>query len=229
MLKRYQKNMNMLSEEDIQKVNETSVCIIGCGGLGGHIVESLARLGVETLTAVDKDVYDETNYNRQIYANAKTMGLPKASVTRKFIKKINDRVKINTMTLAYNENLGKKIIRNHDIVVDAVDNIETKLLLEKHCEELNIPLVHGAIGGWYGQLGICMPGSKMVSRIYKGNTEGLETELGNPSFTPAIVANLMVAEILKFILDKDALINKLMNIDLIDYTATVMDMNKEAN
>ena len=223
MLKRYQKNMNMLSAEDIKKVNAFKVCVIGCGGLGGHIVESLARLGVETITAVDKDVFDETNYNRQIYANAKTMGFPKAAVTRKFIKKINDRVNINTMTLAYNERMGRKIIRNHDLVVDAVDNVETKLLLEEHCEELNLPLVHGAIGGWYGQLGICMPGSKMISKIYGNNESGAETELGNPSFTPAIAANLMVAEILKFILGKDALINKLMTIDLIEYTSHIVE------
>ena len=58
MLKRYQKNMNMLSEEEIKKLNGTSVCVIGCGGLGGHVVESLARLGVETITAVDKDVFE---------------------------------------------------------------------------------------------------------------------------------------------------------------------------
>lgn len=223
MLKRYQKNMNMLSEEDIKKVNNTSVCVIGIGGLGGHIIESLARLGVETITAVDKDVFDETNYNRQIYANAKTMGLPKAVVAKKFLRKINDRVKLNTMTIAYNERLGKKIIKDHDLVVDAVDNIETKLLLEKHCSELNIPLVHGAIGGWYGQAGIFTPGSNILSRIYKDNDEGVETELGNPSFTPAIIANIMVAEILKYILGKEACVDKLFTINLLDHTANVLE------
>ncbi len=223
MLKRYQKNMSMLSVEDIKKLNETSVCIIGCGGLGGHVIESLARLGVETITAVDKDIFDETNYNRQIYCNDRTMGLPKASIVGKFIRRINSRVKINTMTLAYNEKIGKKIIRNHDIVVDAVDNVETKLLLEKHCNELNIPLVHGAIGGWFGQLGICMPGSNMISKIYKDNTEGIESELGNPSFTPAITANMMVVEILKFILENSQLVNKLMTFDLINYDKSIIE------
>lgn len=223
MLKRYQKNMNMLSEDDIKKVNNTSVCVIGIGGLGGHIVESLARLGVETITAVDKDVFDETNYNRQIYANAKTMGLPKAVVAKKFLRKINDRVKLNTMTIAYNERLGKKIIKDHDLVVDAVDNIETKLLLEKHCAELNIPLVHGAIGGWYGQAGIFTPGSNILSKIYRDNTEGVETELGNPSFTPAIIANVMVAEILKYIIGKDALVDRMISINLLEHTSDVIE------
>jgi len=228
MLKRYQKNMNMLSVEDIQKVNQTKVCVIGCGGLGGYVIESLARLGFETITAVDKDVFDETNLNRQIYSNRRTIGLPKAQVTKKFIKNINTRCNINTMTLAYDSRLGKKIIKNHDIVVDAVDNIETKLLLEQDCEDLNIPLIHGAIGGWYGQLAIVMPGSRIISKVYADNDSGVEIELGNPSFTPAIVANMMVAEVLKLTLNKDeALINKLLTINLLDYQHNIIEFKNK--
>ena len=218
----------MLSVEDIKKVNSTKVCVIGCGGLGGHVIESLARLGFETITAVDKDVFDETNLNRQIYSNRRTMGLPKAQVTMKFIKNINTRCNINTMTLAYDARLGKKIIKNHDIVVDAVDNIATKLLLEKDCEELNIPLIHGAIGGWYGQLAIVMPGSRIISKVYADNDSGIETELGNPSFTPAVVANLMVAEVLKLTLNKDeALINKLLMINLLEYEHNIIEFKNK--
>ncbi len=214
MLKRYQKNLGLLSAEDIQKIHNTSVCVIGCGGLGAPIIESLARLGVEKITAVDNTIFDETCYNRHIYANDRTMGLPKAVVLKKFLRRINSRVEINTMTLTYNDRLGPKIIKDHDIIVAAVDNNETRLLLEQHCNELNIPLMHGNVDGWTGQLGICTPGNKCVNTFYP---DGDPVEKSKPQFTSVIVANMIVTEITKFVLDKKAVLNKLLKIDLNEY------------
>ena len=224
MLKRYQKHMEMLTEEDMKILNETSVCIIGAGGLGGYTVESLARMGFEAITVVDKDVFVETDYNRQLYANAKTMGLPKAGVVRKFIKKINDRVKINTMTLAYNERLGKKIIKDHDIVINAIDDPETALLLEKHCTELNIPLIYGVASGWFGQIGLCLPNSNSVSKLYSNPEHVLDLKYGNPSFSSAIVANMMVAEAIKLSLGKDTLAGKYLRINIENCNADIIEI-----
>jgi molybdopterin/thiamine biosynthesis adenylyltransferase len=219
MLKRYQKNMGMLSEEEIQKINSASVCVIGCGGLGAPVVESLARLGFEKITAVDKAVFDETNYNRHIYANDRTMGMPKAVVVKKFLLRINSRVEINTMTLTYDERLGRKIIKGHDIVVAAVDNRETRMLLQKHCAELNVPLVHGNVDGWTGQMGICTPGTDCISTFYPED----DASKPKPQFTSVIIANMIVTEIAKYILNQDAVVNKLISIDLKNYKAEIKD------
>jgi molybdopterin/thiamine biosynthesis adenylyltransferase len=93
-----------------------------------------------------------------------------------------------------------------DLVIDALDAIPPRLELAAVCAALRVPLVHGAVGGWYGQLATQLPGERIVERIYAGETSarGVETELGNPSFTPAVVASLQVAEACKLLLGMDS-------------------------
>ena len=111
----------------------------------------------------------------------------------------------------------EEIIAGHDIIVDALDNISVRKLLEKNCEELNIPLVYGAIAGWYGYVSTIMPGDRTIEKLYPGEMEkGAEQELGNPSFTPALVASIEVAEIVKVLLGKGNILSKkLLTIDLL--------------
>ncbi|XMB67110.1 HesA/MoeB/ThiF family protein [Mycoplasmatota bacterium zrk1] len=216
MRKRYIKNMNMLTEEEISKVNSGRVCVIGCGGLGGFVIEGLVRLGFENMTIVDNDVFDQTNLNRQLLANESNISASKSLIASERIKKINSNCTVNPITLKFDQKFGRKIIANHDIVIDAVDNAKTKLLIEEYCKELKIPMVHGAIGGWFGQVANIMPGDDLLKKIYAHEQEGIETELGNPSFTPAVIANIMVSEALKIYLDKDILSNQLLTVDLLN-------------
>src|SRR5660397_169269 len=77
----------------------------------------------------------------------------------------------------------------------ALDNMSSRKILAKGCAELKIPLVHGAIAGWYGQVSTIMPGDNTMERLYRGDeNKGVEVELGNPAFTPALVASIQVAE-----------------------------------
>ncbi|XMB85964.1 HesA/MoeB/ThiF family protein [Mycoplasmatota bacterium WC44] len=225
MEKRYIKNMNMLSEDEIKSLHKAKICVIGCGGLGGFVIEGLIRLGFENLTVVDNDVFDKSNLNRQLFATESTLQNSKARTAGERVVDINSRSKVNPITLRFDRKYGKKIIQNHDIVIDAVDNVETKLLLEEFCNELNIPLIHGAIGGWFGQVAIIHPGDGILSKIYSSNTDGIEKELGNPSFTPAVTANIMVAEALKLYLNKKEKLHKqLLVIDLLNHSYDVIDI-----
>ena len=91
------------------------------------------------------------------------------------------------------------------MVVDALDNIATRFELVALCRELGIPLVHGAIAGWYGQVATQLPGED-ISPCLSGaepGTKGVEAELGNPSFTPALVASLQAAQACKVMLSRD--------------------------
>ncbi|QVK21772.1 HesA/MoeB/ThiF family protein [Mycoplasmatota bacterium] len=226
-MERYQRNMNMLSKEEIIKINNAKICVIGCGGLGGFIIEGLTRLGFEKLTIVDKDVFDETNLNRQLFSSHSNLGELKATTGAKRIKEINNRCTPTPINDELNESNIIDIIKGHDIVIDAVDNVKTKLLLQEYCEILNIPLVHGAIGGWYGQVAVILPGDKLLSRIYRTLESGIEKTLGNPSFTPAIIANFMVSEALKLYLNKgDVLRNKLLMLDLLSNELDLIEFTK---
>jgi molybdopterin-synthase adenylyltransferase len=123
--------------------------------------------------------------------------------------------------------MGKKIIAGHDIVVDALDDIETRLFLQKLCEELNIPLVHGAIAGWYGQVTTILPGDRTLDFIYarKKESKGVEKELGNPSFTPAHVASIEVGEVVKLFIKRGELLrNKILFINMLDNDYDIVDI-----
>lgn len=218
MKKRYEKNFNMLTEAEMQLLLKSRVCVIGCGGLGGHIIEQLSRLGVGNITAVDGDVFDETNLNRQQFSTVDVIGKSKAETAKERIAKVNPDVNMNAIVGLLTEENSLEILSDHQVIVDAVDNISTRLLLQKKCEELGIPLVHGAIAGWYGQVTTIFPGDRTLDFLFKtGENHGIEKELGNPAFTPALVGSIQVSEVLKILIHRGELLRKrILYIDLLE-------------
>ena len=106
-----------------------------------------------------------------------------------------------------------------ELVIDAVDNIPTRLDLSEICSQLKLPLVHGAIAGWYGQVSTVFPGDGTLQKLYANwsGGKGIEAGLGNPSFTPAVAASLQVAEACKLLLGQGVpLRNKMLSINLLD-------------
>lgn len=216
MKKRYLRNILTLTPEENEKLKYFKVCIIGCGGLGGYIIEMLSRIGIGNLTVVDMDIFEESNLNRQILSSEENLGYSKALEAKKRINSINSDVKVNVIEDGFNKDNGMDIICDHNVVVDALDNIESRLLLQEYCEKLNIPLVYGAIAGWFGQVCTIMPGDRTLNQIYKDNSIGVENKLGNPSFTPANVASIQVSEVIKVLLCKGELLqNQMLVIDLL--------------
>ncbi len=217
-MNRYSRNMNMLSKEENEKLKDFRVCVIGCGGLGGYILEFLGRLGVGYLTAVDGDVFEISNLNRQIISDETNIGMKKAIMFKKRMSQVNSNIEINAIDEFLSLNNAEKILQGHHVIVDALDNLSMRKLLQKQCKEQSIPLVHGAIAGWYGQVCTVFPGDDTLDRIYPENVEkGIETDLGNPSFTPALVASIQVSEILKVLFKRgDVLQNKMLTVNLYD-------------
>jgi len=204
---RYSRNMTTLSQEENDSLRSKKVCVVGCGGLGGYILEMLARLGVGTLTAVDGDSFDASNLNRQLLATETVLGLSKTTIAVERIKLINSDVKVNPVQSLLVEDNASQICRDHHVLVDALDNVHSRMLLQKTASNLKIPMVHGAIAGWYGQVTTILPGDDTLSKLYGDNEDrGIETELGNPSFTPALVASLQVAEVVKLLIGRGELL-----------------------
>lgn len=225
-MKRYIKNMNMLSPDENERLKEFKVCVAGCGGLGGYIIEFLGRLGIGKITAVDGDYFDETNLNRQILSDAASLGNSKAITAQNRMKLVNPLITLNPITKRISRENAEEILKGHDLIIDAVDSINTRFLLQDMASELNIPLVHGAIAGWYGQVSTIFPGDKTLEKIYPNKDgSGIENELGNPSFTPALVASIQVAEALKVLLGREEVLrNKLLYIDLLEQEYVVMEI-----
>lgn len=199
---RYQRNRQTISTGGQLELFLSSVAVIGCGGLGGYIIEELTRLGVGRIVAIDPDVFEEHNLNRQLFSTPSTLGLPKVEAAAKRVEQINPAVRLTPIQKAYAPDNGHELLSNLTVVVDALDSIAVRLELAETCNTLGIPLVHGAIGGWYGHVATQFPGEQSIQKIYSAwaDGKGVEQRLGNPSFTPAVVASLQVAEVCKIIL-----------------------------
>ena len=218
----YSRNMGIMNDKELKKFVYTKAMVVGVGGLGGYIASSLARIGVSSITIVDFDKFDDSNLNRQLFASFKTLKQHKVEVVKQGLLDINPNLNITAINLKLDESFDLTNFEGVDVVFDAVDNIKSKILLEKYCSKLNIPLIHGAIAGWYGQVGIIMPGSNILSELYKDKEYGIEQELMSPTFTPGIIGNMMISEFVKFILGKKALVNQVLYIDLLDHEYRVI-------
>ena len=197
--KRYQANAGTLGPEGQKRLLQSKALVAGLGGLGGHVVEQLARCGLGELVGVDADQFDETNLNRQLLSDLNSIGLSKAEAARDRIAKINDAVGFHPLACKL-EDLEGNVCDGVDLIFDCLDSIPSRLHLQDMGERYEVPLVHGAIGGWYGQVAIVWPGSKLLSNIYGTRREGIEKVLGNPPFTPAFIATVMVTEGIKLLL-----------------------------
>lgn len=216
---RYQRNQNLLSCDDQYRLFTSHVVVVGCGGLGGHVIEGLARLGVGHLTIIDPDIFEEHNLNRQTFCTVNNLGRSKVEVTAERVAELNPAVTISSHVLAFASYNGTKLLSGADTVVDALDSIIVRLELSAVCRELRLPLVHGAIGGWSGQITSQLTGDNSIETLYVGKEKhsGIENKMGNPSFTPALIAALQVTETTKILLNiGEPLSGRLLTIDLLD-------------
>jgi len=209
---RYQRNQQMISTAQQLRLLQSKVAVVGCGGLGGYILEELARLGVGAIVAIDPDVFEEHNLNRQLLSSVRLLGTAKVDAAVERLAEINPAVEVTPVKAAFDREHGAEMLAGVDLVIDAVDNIPTRLALAALCQQLDLPLVHGAIAGWFGQVVTVCPGEDSLQKLYGNWTEGkgVEAQLGNPSFTPAVVASLQVAEACKLLLAQGRLMRKTM-------------------
>lgn len=118
--------MNALSEAECLSLKDKTVCVVGCGGLGGYVVSALSRIGVGNLTIVDSDCFEETNLNRQIFSQENNLGKPKVEVIADEVGKINSEIKVNALQVKLEEANASEIIGGADVVVDCLDNFEAR-------------------------------------------------------------------------------------------------------
>ncbi len=224
---RYIRNEQMLSPEENLRLRGFKVAVVGCGGLGGHIIEMLARMGIGHITAIDGDVFETHNLNRQLLSLPANLGKPKALEALKRIGEVNPDIRLVPVYQMLDETNAAELLQGHDIVCDALDNVTTRKIVAKVAAQLNIPMVFAAIAGWYAQVGTIMPGDDLLDKIYpEGVNKGAETKLGNPAFTPALAASLQLAETIKVLLGKQGVLkNKLLVVDTLEHSYEVISFD----
>ena len=226
MKNRYERNMTALSAAENERLKDFKVCVVGCGGLGGYVIESLGRLGIGHITAIDGDVFQENNLNRQLLSDEGSLGMSKAEAAFERMRKVNADVSVTAVKKYVTGENSEEMLKGHDIVVDALDNVASRLVIEEAARKLNVPLVHGAIAGWYGQVSVIGPENPIFDKLYHGATDrGIENELGNLPFTAAVTASVQAAEAVKVLLGKgEPLTGKLLTIDLLSSDFEVFEI-----
>lgn len=230
----YLRNHDILSISEQLKLSESTVTVIGLGGLGGYIILLLARIGIGRLVIVDHDIFDETNLNRQALSKIKVTGSAKSEEAQRTIQSINPAVEIIPHNKRLNKNNVYEIIKDTDVVVDALDNIEARLILCNTTKKLGIPLVHGAVTGFSGQIMTIFPEDWDLEKLYgtkipeEKPTEDIEKILGVPSITPCIIGGLEAMEVIKILLKRGKpLRNKIAYIDLENFRFDMFLLGKK--
>ena len=190
---RYQRNIGTFGVDGQIKLLGSTVMIIGLGGLGGSVLEQIARAGFGTIIGVDPDVFDQSNLNRQLLSTEHAIGEEKVAAAKKRVHEINSAVSFSGHVCRF-QDLPDDLWQEADIVFDCLDNIPDRLILTDKCTRVDCPLIHGAIAGWFAEVGVVWPGSKTLERYYQGQTEGIEKELGTPASTAMMTASIMAAK-----------------------------------
>ena len=221
---RYARNMKSFTTKDQKTLLESHATVVGTGGLGGTVSETLARIGVGMLTLIDGDHFDESNLNRQLFCTEALIDHPKASAAADRIKSVNATVQVTHHGCNLDEGNALELISGSDVAVDCLDNLPTRFTLQAASQSAGIPMVSAAVGGQSGHLTAIFPADPGLELIFgdpkeAASLKGAEQSLGNLPYTVTTVAALECAEIVKILLKKEsALRNRLLIIDLNDYT-----------
>ena len=132
---RYARNIPALTEAECQLLCQKKVLVVGCGGLGGHIIDQLARIGVGSLRVVDGDVFEASNLNRQLLSSVPLLGISKARAAAEHIARVNPKIIADPVECFLTEDNVKDLIGDCDAVMDALDNIASRKILASACAE----------------------------------------------------------------------------------------------
>ncbi len=214
MEERYIRNLGALTEEECAALRTKKIFVAGCGGLGGHIIDMLLRLGVGAVTAADGDVFEPSNLNRQLLSDMTVIGESKAAAAKAHAERVNPGVEFTSVEAFVDESNASSLISGCDVVIDALDNIPSRKLLARLCGEAGIPYVHGAICGWVAQAALLLPGDALLDALYPDGAA--LADKSSLAFTPTLCAALQTALCVKLLCGRPVEPGRLYYFDLLD-------------
>lgn len=193
---RFKRNRGTLTTAGQSMLLRGHAAVIGCGGLGGHVIPLLARFGVGTLTVCDNDNFEESNLNRQAFCREDRLGLNKALAAQEDIRLTASHVTTHIHTETITRATVDAAIKDAHVVIDCLDNYETRHVIEQAAARRGVPFIHGAVAGHEGFVFFCGESGadrNGLARLYpSGMDSGAENPLGIPPATP-IAAGLLQA------------------------------------
>lgn len=226
MENQFERTKALIGEKALARLQKANILLVGLGGVGGYAFEALARAGVGKITAVDGDVFNITNLNRQILATYTTLGKNKAEAAASRAANINSLCRVETAPVFYNKDTACNFdLASFNYIIDAIDSLPDKALLIKNAKQARVPII-SAMGTAnrleidYGfcdiyQTSYCPLAKKLRELLRKEGVQEAEVlvsrakvikeKASNPlpsiSYTPAAAGLLLAQKVLLSLLD----------------------------
>ncbi len=185
-------------EEGQEKLRRARVVVAGVGGLGSPAATYLAAAGVGKLRLIDSDTVELSNLNRQILHWGRDVGRNKIDSASDKLRQLNDVIEVEPVVETINDSNVSSLLSGADVVLDGMDNLETRFLLNRAALEMGIPFVHGAVYGFEGRVTTVVPGKgPCLGCIYRGTIPRQKSPVVGA--TPGVVGALQAAEAIKYI------------------------------
>jgi molybdopterin/thiamine biosynthesis adenylyltransferase/rhodanese-related sulfurtransferase len=223
---RYQRHLSLpeVGEKGQQKLLDAKVLLLGAGGLGSPAAMYLAAAGVGTIGIIDMDVVDESNLQRQVIHNSERVGQRKVDSARQTITSLNPDVDVVTFDTRLGADNILELLSGWDAVIDGADNFPSRYLLNDASVKLGIPVVHGSIFRFEGQVTIFDPLQGPTYRDYVPVPPPPElapscAEAGVLGVLPGVIGSIQALETIKVILNLgDSLRGRILAFDALEMT-----------
>ena len=228
-IERYERQILIegFGEKGQEKLKRAKVFVAGAGGLGSPVSIYLIAAGVGTMRIVDHDRVDLSNLNRQVLHWDEDVGKKKIDSASGKLKRLNQSAKIEAIEETITKANISKLVAGFDLIVDAMDNLPARYILNKAAIENNLPFFHGAVYGFEGRATTIIPGETACLKcLYHGVLPGKKFPV--IGVTPAVIACIQATEVIKYIVGiGELLANRLLIFDGLDMKFTEFKVKRD--
>ncbi|RCW60266.1 MULTISPECIES: HesA/MoeB/ThiF family protein [Halanaerobium] len=218
-----QRQQELFTDKQQQRLEKLKVMIAGVGGLGTNQALQLQRIGVKKIYLYDYDQVEISNLNRQLCYGKNDIGRPKVEAAAEFLGKFE----LETEVIGINEriSLETKIPNDVDIIFDGLDNFESRFILDQLAAENKLPFIHAGIEEFFAQIMLVLPESSLrLKDVFAGSKKQKLPAVFSPAVT--VTASIQVLEALKYLLGFDNYLNnQLLYIDLFNNQIEKIDLS----
>lgn len=230
-IERYDRQIMMgeIGQEGQERLKRSRVFIAGAGGLGSPIASYLTAAGIGMIRMIDHDHVALSNLNRQILYWEEDIGRKKVDSAKKKLTNLNSAVEIETIGETITEDNVSRLVDGCDVIVDAMDNLSTRYILNRCAIERNIPFFHGAVHGFEGRVMTIIPGKTACLRcMYRGPVP--QEKFPVIGVAPAVIGSIQATEVIKYLVGIGKLLtNRLLFYNGLEVTFSEFTVNKNPN
>ncbi|MGA9190055.1 MAG: HesA/MoeB/ThiF family protein [Methanosarcina sp.] len=226
---KYIRQIMLFGEEGQEKLENAKVFVAGAGGLGSPVSTYLAVAGIGKIIIADFDSVDLSNLNRQFLHHEKDIGREKIKSAEEKLLSLNPEIKVETIREKITDENAGSLVPPCDLIIDALDNFDTRHVLNRLAVERNIPLIHGAVSGYRGQATTIIPGkTPCLCCIFPSSfKKEVFPVLGT---TPGVIGSIQANEAIKYLTGQGKLLeNRLLLWDGLSCSFSELHVNKAEN